>query len=138
MSIERSHWDELQVRLALRRDAERTPLLHAMAQAEVGAKQLTSSPAWNWFLQILSKLKEDAEQALAAIDEQARTSEDFSHAELAHIQAIRRAWDMRIQTLDEVMALPAEIIDHSDKAKERLKALNHAESEEKSPGPAAS
>ena len=134
----RKEANELARRREAKRAAERAPHDRALEQSEVAAKQVTSSPAWNWYLQILSKLKENAEQALAAIDEQARTSEDFSHAELAHTQAIRRAWDMRIQTLDEVMAWPAEIIDHSDKAKERLKALNHAESEEKSSGPAAS
>ena len=138
MVFTRKEATELARRREVKRAEERRPQILALAQAEVASKQLTSSPAWNWYVQILSKLKENAEQALAAIDEQARTSEDFSHATLAHRQAVRRAWDMRIQTLDEVMALPAEIVDHSEKAKERLEALNHAESQEKSPGPAAS
>ena len=138
MAYDRAEVRELTRRRGAKREAARAPNYRSLEQSEAASKQLTSSPAWNWFLQILSKLKENAEEGLAAVDEQARTSEDFSHAELAHTQAIRRAWDMRIQTLSEVMALPVEIIDNSEKAKERLESLNHAESQEKSDAPATS
>ena len=130
MTLERPQWEKLKATRERVRAAKRTSQLHAMAQSEIVAKQVTSSAAWNSFLQMLAALKEESEKALAEIDLQARTSEDFSHEELAHTQAIRRGWDMRIRTLDEVMALPAEIIDGAARAKERLKEPNLAETNE--------
>jgi hypothetical protein len=109
-----------------------------MAQSEVAAKQLTTSPAWNWFLQILAATKRNSEAALAEIDAQARVSEDFSHEGLAHVQALRRAWHARIATLEEVVDLPSQIIGDSQKAKGKLEALNYAESKEKTGDSAAS
>ena len=78
------------------------------------------------------------QEALAAIDAEAMVSNDFSHENLARIQSARRDWHSRITTLEEVMNLPKQIVDDACKAKEKLKALNHAETNEKSSGPAAS
>ena len=137
MSLQRAEWQEMLARKALERDAKRKPALTAMVQAEVGSGQLTAHQAWNWFLQILEARKQEAEEALAAIDVHARTSGDFSHEGLMRVQGDRRAWHSRIVTLEEVMGLPAQIVDDAEKAKELLESLKHAETNEKSTGPAA-
>ena len=137
MSLQRREWQEMLARKALERDSKRKPVLTAMTQAEVGAGQLTAHQAWNWFLQILEAEKQVAKEALAAVNAQAQTSEDFSHEALMRQQALRRAWHSRIVTLDWVMGVPAQIVDDAEKAKEMLEALKHAETNEKSTGPAA-
>ena len=138
MSFTEKEWREMKRRAETRRTSEREPYYRGLAQSEVGSKQLTNHPAWNWFLQILTSTKVESERALAAIDAQARISDDFSHEGLSRVQALRRAWHSRIATLEEVIALPSQIIDDAEKAREKLRALNYAESEDNSPGPAAS
>lgn len=138
MTFSRNDW-LLEVGKAKRnRETARVPQYKGLAQAEVGAKQLTSHPAWNGFVQILSALKEKSEEYLAAVNAEARISEDFSHEGLARVQAARRALHARIFTLEEVIDLPRQIIDDGQKAKEKLEALNHAGLQEKSAGSAAS
>ena len=138
MSFERREYTEFAKRREAKRAATRVQNVRAIEQSEVAAKQLTNSPAWNWFLQIVAALKLNSEAALGEIDAQARVSSDFSHEGLSHVQAIRRGWFVRIATLDEVMDLPGQIIDDAQKAEELLNALKHAESEEKTDSSAAS
>lgn len=132
MSLKRAEWAEMKARAKARAEVGREPLYRGMAQAEVAAEQLTAHPAWNYFVQTLSALRENAEAALAALDASARKSADFSPGGLARAQADRRAWDVRISTLGEIMAIPAQIVDDAGKAKEHLEALNHAETNDKS------
>ena len=138
MSFTEKEWRERVVRAGAAREAKREPFYRGIVQAEVATEQLTSHPAWNWFCQVLSAYRDDAKEALAAIDAEAMVSNDFSHENLARIQSARRDWHSRITTLEEVMNLPKQIVDDAGKAKEKLKALNHAETNEKSSGPAAS
>jgi hypothetical protein len=136
MSLKRSEWLEMLARKSLKRDSSNKPVLSAMVKAEVGAGQLTNHQAWNWFLQILEAMKREAEEGLAAAEAGSRKSDDFSHEGLARVQAIRRAWYARAETLGEVMELPRQIVDDAEKAKEILETLNHAETNEKPSGPA--
>lgn len=131
MTLTRKEWDEAQKRADAKRSAEHALLYRGLAQAGVGAKQVTTHPAWNWFLQILSALKEQAERGLAELDAKAHQSRDFSHAVLAETQASRLAWQARIQALHEVMDLPNQIIDDSKRAEQKLEELKRAESQEK-------
>jgi hypothetical protein len=138
MPFTREDWLQLKKGAALRRDAERSPYYKGLVQAEVGAKQLTQHSAWNWFLQILTANKQQAEHQLAGIDEKLRSSDDFSHTALARAQAARLVWAERIRTLDEVIALPAQIVDDAKVAKGKLEELKRAESEGKpTPAPAS-
>jgi hypothetical protein len=138
MVFTREDWVGMKKRAELKRDSERAPYYRGLAQSEVGAKQLTQHSAWNWFLQILTANKEQAEHQLQLMDEKMRSSDDFSHETLARAQASRLAWAERIRTLEEVIALPSQIVDDAKRAKEKLVELNRAESNEKSDSPAAS
>jgi hypothetical protein len=134
-------WQEWQQRAARKRDAERVPYYRELAQAEVGAAQLTQHAAWNWFLQVLSAKKAVLEKDLAEIERASCVSNDFSHEMLARVQAARRAMRARIETYEEVMALPAQVVSDAKNAKQKLEALqepNRAESKEKSRSSAAS
>ncbi len=138
MTLTRKEWENLKKTAELKRESSRAPYYRALEQAEVAAAQLTQHPAWNWFLQVLSAEKDVAEQALAAIEAKSRLSTDFSFEVLAQVQASRLAWDSRIKALEEVISIPGEIVGDAKKAKERLKALNHAELQGKPGSPAAS
>lgn len=138
MIFTRTEWNEMLARQSCKRDAERAPHYKAMVQAEIGVKQVTSSPAWNGFLQILSAKKAEVEEKLALLESTTRSSNDFSHEWLANIQASRRSMQQQIETYAEVMDLPAEIIDNSQRAQEKLESLKHAETNGKSDSSAAS
>lgn len=138
MAFTEKEWLALKKRAEQKREAERTQYYKGLAQAEVGASNLTQHAAWNWFLQILAAHKENAERYLAAVEQKLRDSDDFSHEGLARVQATRLTWGSRIRTLEEVMALPAQIVDDAQAAEKTLKALKRAESEEKSDSSAAS
>jgi hypothetical protein len=138
MSFTRKEAAELARRKKVRREAEREPYYRSLAQAEVGAKQLTNDATWNWFLQILSYKKEEAEAALRLIDEGARASFDFSLENLSRVQGSRLSLQSRVDTLVEVMETPAQILSDAAQAEERRKSLNYAESEEKIDSLAAS
>jgi len=119
---------------AIRRERDREPYYRALGQAEVGAAQLTNHAAWNWFLQLLASAKAESEQFLEGINANARISDDFSYETLSKVQAIRRVLDARIKTLEEVMALPAQILDDAKIAKRKLGELKSAKSKEKAAG----
>jgi hypothetical protein len=138
MSFTRKDAQEMARRRAIQKEAAREPYYRSLAQAEVGAKQLTNNPAWNWFLQILASKKEEAEHALSALDHAARISSDFSSEALSRAQAARLSWQARIEAYVEVMGIPAQILADASKAQEKRKALNYAESEENPVRPAAS
>ena len=138
MGFTRKDAAEFAHRRAIKREAAREPYYRSLEQAEVGAKQLTNHSAWNWFLQLLASKKDEAEQALAAVDQAARVSADFSSESLSRTQAARLSWQARIEAYAEVMDLPAQILADAAKVQERQKALNHAESEEKTVRQAAS
>jgi hypothetical protein len=138
MPFTREDWQKMKKAAVLRRDAERSPYYRGLAQSEVGAKQLTQHSAWNWFLQILTANREQAETYLAKMDQELRSSTDFSYETLALAQATRLAWGARIDALNEVIALPSQIVDDAKLAKEKLEELNRAGLQQKSTDPSAS
>jgi BMFP domain-containing protein YqiC len=138
MALERTEWRLVKERLKQQREAGREQFYRGVAQAEIGAKQVTQHAAWNWFLQILSAHKEIAKEYLAALDAKQRNSFDFSPEALANAQAARLTWATRVSTLEEIMGLPQQIVDDAKKAQEKLEELNRARTQEKSDSAAAS
>jgi len=82
--------------------------IYQLRQAEVPITKLTQDPNWNYYLSLLQSKIEESTMSLRAAQED-RTV-DFSHAVLAERRAQVLAWQARIDTLEEVLHLPTDIL----------------------------
>ncbi len=101
--------------------------LTPVALAAVPAGRLTQSEEWNFFLRMLQNRLELAEQNLLEIEKADRENTDFDPVRMSTLKSARREWAQRIDTLNEVMELPKEILADAQKAKKLLEEKDRAE-----------
>jgi hypothetical protein len=125
----REDWQEKRRLQKARQMAANRHTYRQLEQAEVWSKQLTEDPNWNIFLQCLQALRNRTLQALEAARTADETSADFSSEGMARRTADRRALLGRIQTLDEVIALPRDVMEEGEIARELVAEIEKAGAE---------
>ena len=102
-----------------RRGAEvrrRRPELQQIAQAEVPIKALTHDRNWNYFLSLLQAQVETLDRVLVALQESQIGDSSFEHAALAEHKARMGNVSVQRDTLQRIIELPQQIIEHGEKA----------------------
>lgn len=83
---------------------------HALQQAEVAMSALTRDPNWDGFVQMVQFRRNEAEASAQSLRERLQSSEFLPLEKLAalrHELALTRA---RVEALDEVIRIPAEVL----------------------------
>ena len=120
MALEREEWRRQRERTRTQETRQREPMFRQLAQAEVAADRLTSSEEWNWFLQIVQALRDQAQAGLAQIEENDRSNYEFSYEELSRAKSARLVWSERIRVLDEMLDIPASALTDGESARRKL------------------
>lgn len=93
-----------------------------LEQAEVWAAQLTKDANWNVFLQVLAAQRKETADHLDRIEaSELMPGTGYDPVGMATTRAAKQALKARLDTLDEVMALPKDIIEDGGIAREIVK-----------------
>ncbi|MHC4222990.1 MAG: hypothetical protein ACYSUN_03285 [Planctomycetota bacterium] len=85
--------------------------LSHLVQAEVPIKQLTTDERWNYFLSLLqAKLEASRAQVAAVQAEGLDAPREMSFETLAERHTRALTWQARVDTLEEITAIPSDIL----------------------------
>ena len=120
--MDRDSWEKDQETVRKERRAHRAEraTLTPIALAEPPMQRMTKSGDWNFFLKILQNRLELAQSNLLEVEVADRGNTDFDAAKMSALKSSRREWAQRIATLEEVMAIPGEILGDAQRAKQIL------------------
>lgn len=121
MSFDRNEFDRVSRDKAVDRVRESHRALEYLSQAAVKAELLTGSPQWDVFLSYLQSTRDVCAQQLAGfervlVDPRVVNDDDMRRAKISAVEC--RA---RIETLDSVMTLPAQIMSEGTKARDAIR-----------------
>ena len=90
--------------------------LRQMAQAAPAVDVLTKSAEWNYFMSLLQAKIDELTALLEGLTQALAASTDYDMASMAREKACVQAITAQRDTLQNVLALPKQIIEHGEKA----------------------
>ncbi|MEE8327060.1 MAG: hypothetical protein V3R58_08510 [candidate division NC10 bacterium] len=100
--------------------------LEVLAQSPIAMESLTGDATWDPFLQILQSKIEKATRALDLLKEQMVEAGLVDHEGLLQQKIQAKIFQTEIETLKDVIALPMQIRESGEQAKEALDELGPA------------
>ena len=100
--------------------------LRQLVQSTVPIKSLTQSAEWNYYLSLIQTKIEELGGILAALQESQTLDPSFTHEGLASYKAQMMRVAEQKRTLEQVIDLPAKILQEGEKAQFALRSVEDA------------
>jgi len=121
MSLERADFQKTLEESRRERVRRRAREIRQVAQAAAPAEILTGSQEWDYFITLLQSQIDTLQKILMALRDSAASDLSFEHSDLARYKAQEMRISAQIDTLQQIIALPKQIIEQGEKAKLVLK-----------------
>jgi len=118
--LDRDDWEDLRRRKTQEKTNGRTWSLEFLAQAEVHQKNLTGQPEWDRFLSYLTEFGERLEAERAAAKDALLAPETVNHDDVMRLKLVIADLGGMIRCLNTILALPRDIVETGEKAREKL------------------
>jgi hypothetical protein len=118
--FDREQWNAEKAERRRVRTRERAPELRRVAQAVPEMEALTTDRRWDQYAKVVQGMIEKDSNDLEGLEAASRDSTDMSHVDMLRQKFAIKMLTTRINTMRELLEIPAGLIEQGQKALERL------------------